>query len=175
MKTTTTIRSILNEMIQSIKDEESNLKSAFANYCMDEPFILEDEEDRDYYMDAVNQNVDVTLEHFEPSEMMKILYNQKIENIEKLKNYTLKLYSLYNDRIDYLEKMKDDKQNEIKIANEKELINQKEFTLLFGYSESAQKGFRRRLNNPIPFIQKGIGTKIFYNRKQVTEWLKQKK
>ena len=63
----------------------------------------------------------------------------------------------------------------IQKANSKKLISVKELKELYGYSESAQKGFRSRLNNPIPFIQQGIGTKILYNKDEVNKWLAGKK
>ncbi len=62
----------------------------------------------------------------------------------------------------------------IEKANSKKLISVKEFKELYGYSESAQKGFRSRLNNPIPFIQQGLACKILYNKEDIDEWLEGK-
>ena len=62
----------------------------------------------------------------------------------------------------------------LKIAKEKEVIDVKEFTLLYSYSKEAQKGFRGRVNNPLPTIQKSYGSKILYRKIDVEDWLSNK-
>ncbi len=63
----------------------------------------------------------------------------------------------------------------LKMAKEKEIIDVKEFELIYGYSKSAQKSFRSRLNDPLLYIQKGFRSKIMYKKSVVEEWLKANK
>lgn len=61
---------------------------------------------------------------------------------------------------------------DIKNIQQKELITVDEFILLFSYSKESQKGYRTRLHNPLPYIQKSHGSKIFYDLNEVKTWLK---
>ena len=63
----------------------------------------------------------------------------------------------------------------LKMAKEKDIIDVKEFELIYGYSESSQKSFRSRLNDPLLHIQKGFRSKIMYKKSVVEEWLKANK
>ena len=68
-----------------------------------------------------------------------------------------------------------EKLSALELAKSKEIIDVKEFKLLYGFSDSAQKGFRSRLNNPISFIQKNFKSKIMYNKSEVDKWFEGKK
>lgn len=63
----------------------------------------------------------------------------------------------------------------LELANLKEIIDVKEFELIYGFSKETQKGYRSRLNNPIPFIQKKDKSKIMYKKSEVIKWLGGKK
>lgn len=61
--------------------------------------------------------------------------------------------------------------SKIAVANAKKIIDVKEFELLYSYGKEAQKGFRGRINNALPFIQKSHGSKVQYLKADVEEWL----
>lgn len=63
----------------------------------------------------------------------------------------------------------------LKMAKEKDIIDVKDFELLYGYSKEAQKGFRSRANNPLPSIPKPFGSKIQYRKIDVEDWLSNQK
>ena len=110
------------------------------------------------------------------NELVQTLYNQNIERQRALEKYALKLYSLYDDlKIEYFENALNQQKLAIEKAKLKDIIDVKEFELIYSYSESAQKGFRSRLNDPLPYIQKGHGSKIQYKKADVEAWLKHKK
>ncbi len=63
----------------------------------------------------------------------------------------------------------------LELAKLKDTIDAKDFELLYGYSKEAQKGFRNRLNNPLPSIPKPFGSKIQYRKIDVEDWLNNQK
>ncbi len=63
----------------------------------------------------------------------------------------------------------------IKKAKLKDLISVKEFELLYGYSKEAQKGFRNRVNDTLPYKQKAFGCKIQYKKIDVEDWISNQK
>ncbi len=175
---------ILNELITTLEEmnnEKINLSKIYKNYYTEDVKNRNlDDEMNDFLIDSIDLVIDgeVTIDTFEPNDIMKYMYNLNLEKIRDLENYALKLYRLYKKEgkeISYYEELENSKITEIKVLKEKELITVSEFEQLFNYSPSAQKGFRSQLNNPIPYIQKKFGSKIFYKVKEVEEWLNTKK
>lgn len=174
----TTIKDILDDMIlklEELVDEKLVLQKLYRDYH-EKLFINESDEDKDFYMSILDTLEDViTLENFKPNDMMRALYELNIERIRELELYALRLYKLYNEEtsqeISYLENIKDRNIQKIREANEKKNISVIEFELVYGYSSTAQKGFRSRLNDPIPFIQKEFNSKISYKKSDVDKWL----
>ncbi len=175
---------ILNEMIEKLEemnDEKVKLSKIYKE------FYTEDIKKRDLTPDmedfllgaveVVTEIEDIKIEHFNPNEIMLYMYDSNLEKIKELENYSLRLYRLYQKEgknIPYYDELEQAKLLEMKVIQSKEIISVNDFEILFGYSSSAQKGFRTRLNNPIPFIQKEFRSKIMYKRKEVDKWLNKK-
>ncbi len=51
-----------------------------------------------------------------------------------------------------------------------EHLSVKQFEILFGMKPDAQKAYRSRVHDPLPYIQLKYGATILYNRVQVTKW-----
>jgi hypothetical protein len=177
------ILDILNDFISTLEEmnnEKNSLKSLYKRYNLD---VLQDqnmsEDDLDFYADLIDITSEhITVDDFSQSDMMKYLYNANKSKIQILETQALKLYKLYTDeynddkdKIAYLETLKSKKAQEIEIINEKPFLTVSEFEIIFGYSPTQQKGFRQRINDPIPFTQKALGHKILYSRKKVEIWL----
>jgi hypothetical protein len=178
----TTIKDILNDMIitlEELNNEKIVLKNRYRKYY-EEQIKDKSPEDIDFYSSLIDSVEDyISIDDFEPNDMMKYLYSQNLEKINELERYGLKMYKLYteetNEKIPYLEEVKNKNIEKIQIANQKDNISVNEFELLYGYSTTAQKGFRTRLNDPIPFIQKSFNSKILYKKDKVEKWLEGKK
>lgn len=176
---------ILNELmttLEEMNDEKSVLSKLYREfYAKDVKNRNLDDEMRDFLLGAIEvvaEIDEITIEDFNPNEAMLYLYNANLEKISELEIYALKLYRLYkkeNKAIPYFDDLESKKLLELKLLNEKEIISVKEFEILYEYSRSAQKGFRGRLNNPIPYIQKEFNSKILYNKEDVSKWLQGKK
>ena len=54
----------------------------------------------------------------------------------------------------------------------KKLINAEEFTLLYNKSKNTQLNYKKRINNPLPFLGGGKGKDLMYNKDEVDEWFK---
>ena len=178
----TSIKDILNDMIATLEElsnEKLVLQKMYKEYYSG---LLKDksESDRDFYSSLIDMSIDyINIEDFEPNDMMRYLYKENLEKISELENYALKMYKLYteetNDKITYMEELKSTKVQEMEILQTKDWISVNEFELLFSYGSTAQKGFRSRLRDPIPFEQKSIGSKILYEKNKVVKWLKTNK
>ena len=59
----------------------------------------------------------------------------------------------------------------IQEAKEKDIINVKEFELLYQYNATSQAGLRGRLHDPLPKIQLGYGAKIQYKKVEIEHWI----
>ncbi len=174
---------ILNDMIKtlsSLKKEKKHLYDIYKEYHMDRTDEIKVFED---YITVLDKS-EISIDDFKHNPLMrklyqemKSLYIQNTEKIQELENYALKLYHLYqtqeNKSIPYYDKLEKNKLRELKLTQAKDNISVKEFQVIFGYSKSAQAGFRGRLRNPIPFMQKKTGAKIIYNREKVAKWLKE--
>jgi len=177
---------ILNEMIETL-EELANEKVTLSKIYKE--FYTADVKKRDiddgmktFLIDSIDLitgfDTEIKIDDFNPNEIMLYMYNLNLENIKELESYALKLYRLYkneNKAIPYYDELENKKIQELKLLKEKDFISVKEFELLYGYSSTAQKGFRGRLRNPIPFIQKGLGSKVTYETKEVLKWLKKEK
>lgn len=66
---------------------------------------------------------------------------------------------------------------QIAAINEKEFLTVKEVVTRYGISVRSQASYRIRRpeNDPIPFIQNGVGGKVLYKVKDLEEWLKSQK
>ncbi len=53
---------------------------------------------------------------------------------------------------------------------EKDIINVKEYTEIYGDSKTTQKNDRGKRNNPLPYHQKVEGGKITYKVSEIEEW-----
>jgi len=176
---------ILNELITTLEemnDEKSVLSKIYKE------FYIADVKERDltpdmkdFLLDAVEvitEREEIKIDDFKPNNIMLFMYDLNLEKMNKLENYALKLYRLYKKEgknITYYDELENTKVQEMKIIQTKDIISVNEFETLYGYSSSAQKGFRSRLNNPIPFIQKSFGSKILYKKRDVDKWLESKK
>jgi len=176
---------LLIEMIDTL-EEMNNEKNQLSKIYKE--FYTNDIKNRnltsdmeDFLLQSVELITDIEeirIEDFKPNEIMLYMYNLNLEKINKLENYSLKLYRLYkkeNKSIPFYDELENKKVQEMKIIQTKDIVSVNEFETLYGYSSSSQKGFRSRLNDPIPFIQKKLGSKILYKKSEVDKWLKGKK
>ncbi len=158
----------LADILKQFSDEKQNISSSASENTTNilSAFVKE-------YMDDNARRKDFLAKN---NELVQTLKKFNIERENALEKYALKLYSLYDDlKIEYFENALNQQRLAIEKAKLKEFITTEEFELLFNYSAGAQKGFRSRLNNPIPFIQKGSKSKILYRTSETLKWLKGKR
>ena len=150
------ILSGVSEEDKSISQNSTKVLSAFL-----EQFMEDDARRKDF----LSNN----------KKLIETLQNQNTERERALEKYVLKLYSLYDDlKIEYFENALNQQHIAIEKAKLKDIITVEEFELLYDYSKESQKGFRARLNDPLPYIQKSFGAKIQYRKPDVEAWLKRK-
>ena len=136
------------------------------------------EADEHTYVDEVVQEILSSLGNkYDAEDLFQARQLVMKKNIDLYKTIIKNISSDY-----YLSKdtnAKEDAQQEkilaLKMANLKKIIDVKEFELIYGLSAEAQKGFRGRLNDPIPYIQKKFRSKVQYIKCDVEEWFKDKK
>ncbi len=104
-----------------------------------------------------------------------IIYEENLNYARELESIALEIYKTYDKEIDFFEFIKKNRLEDTQIAEIKSIIDVYEFELLFGYGPSTQKGFRSRLNDSIPYIQKNFRCKIMYDKSKVIKWLEGKK
>ncbi len=142
-----------DEEDRKMRKNNSNILSAFIEHCMAD--------------DARRKDI---LEN--NSELIETLLSQRTERERALEKYVLKLYSLYGDlKIEYFENALNQQHMAINKAKLKDIITVEEFELLYDYSKEAQKGYRGRLNDPLPYMQKSFGSKILYEKIDVEDWI----
>ncbi len=171
-KPTNPIKEILNNFIitlEEMNDEKSVLKLMYKEH------YNKIHENDDFYSSLIDMTLDeVTIDNFDMNDITSTLYNKNLEKTKLLENTALKLYRLIDedeDKIPFLENLKSEKAQEMEILMEKQFITIAEFTTIYGYSQTQQKGFRSRLRDPIPYSQKGLGHKVLYERRKVQKWL----
>ena len=79
-----------------------------------------------------------------------------------------KVESLENIIIDISKKLMEQAAT-IPLSNKK-MINIKEFEEVYSIAEEAQRKFRKRMNDPLPFIQIVERGSVLYDRKEVEKW-----
>ena len=179
---------LLNELITTLEemnDEKTNLSIIYKHFYTNEVKNRNlDDEMKNFLVDSIDLitgfDGEVTIDTFKPNDIMKYMYDLNLEKIKDLEIYALKLYRLYQKEgnkktIPYYEQLEKKEIYNLNIIKEKDFISIKEFTIVYGYSSTSQKGFRGRLRNPIPYIQKGLGTKVIYDNKDVLKWLKKER
>jgi len=98
--------------------------------------------------------------------------SMKTDNSELSKENKIELMMLeMNEKIEQLSNNKKLSSEDIKVINEKEYINVKEFEILFNRGKEAQKKYRGRVNNPLPTFSKGgKGVDTIYIRVDAEKW-----
>ena len=168
------LQKILNELITTLEGMNNQKKHLKKIYKEDLEKRIEhlDDDWIEFYLE-LGDTLDIDIDDFHLDGLQKKLYEQMIQNQKELETTALRIYKVYMDSKDTKEEKIEFYEN-LKIqVQPKEYLSVKDFTLVFGYSSSAQKGFRSRLNNSIPFIQKKLGSKILYKKDAVDEWLKE--
>lgn len=182
MKTELKIKKILLELVDTLerlsKEQDNIVRNIFEKTKkdnLDRNKKFDDEEDKDFYysiVDILKEDSDIE-ELFDGNETALLFYTQNLETYDSLLNYAIEIYELYDNlNIEYFDKIKEKKLLEIQTAKEKDIINVKEFELLYGYGKESQKGYRSRLHNQLPYIQKTHGSMILYSKVDIENWLK---
>jgi len=167
------------ETLETISDEQDtlvrNLYEKHTKKHLDDNGYKNN--DRDFYhkvVDMLQEKCSIE-ELFDDNDIAISLYYKNIETFNSLLSYATSVYELYDNlNIEYLEKAKNDKVEAIQIAQAKEFITIKEFSLLYEKSVKTQQAYRSRPQNPIPYIQKKLGDNVLYNKIEAENWLREK-
>jgi hypothetical protein len=181
MKTKDKIKKILLNLVDELeylsKEQEKIVREIYEKHTKAEisTRTYDDLTDKEWHYSIVEMLTEISdiEELFDGNEIAFAFYNQNLDAFDSLLKYASDVYELYDDlEIEYLDKLQEKKLFDIKVAKEKDTINVKEFELLYGYSKESQKGYRGRIKNPLPYIQKSHGSMILYKKIDVEEWLK---
>lgn len=119
-----------------------------------------------------------------PQFTRKFNYHQFISDYDEKHEFTLDLFDYIDDKTmnlifklnNLLDKSEQDErllqiEAEMIKLKHKEIINVKEFSEKYGYSKTKQQSLRERIsNNPLPYRQEGLGTKITYKISEIEKW-----
>jgi len=92
-----------------------------------------------------------------------VLLKQQLHSYQTIADTAVQLNKILDKPITRVSKIEE--------AQAKSIITVEEVELLYGYGKESQKGYRSRIKNPLPYLQKGHGAKIQYNKKVVEAWL----
>jgi len=109
--------------------------------------------------------VDLLLAEEKIIEYQEVYVNYEHNSTDELKT---KVESLETIIIDISKKLME-QATTIPLSNKK-MINIKEFEEVYSIAEEAQRKFRKRMNDPLPFIQIVERGSVLYDRKEVEKW-----